>query len=266
MSIGPRAFLAVLVLAPFAGWPAATSAGVVVVGPVPPSVTYIGVESGQAGASVPIIGSALEGATEVRFGGRPAPTFTVRSPIEIVAEAPEGEGTVDVTVTTPAGMSRSGYGDLFTYLAPTPIGSQCERHPLHPPGRAARRPRPPPPPARNTPPPRRRQSAPPRTRRGHARDHVLSTGAPAAPGTGDGAKLVVDVRGAVRALGRDGRGGEPARDRGIARRDSGGIATRDSGVPEASVTDRLGQSELSSWAQLDRGGVSETVPRIELRL
>ena len=125
MSIGPRAFLAVLVLAPFAGWPAATSAGVVLAGPVPPSVTYIGVESGQAGASVPIIGSALEGATEVRFGGRPAPTFTVRSPIEIVAEAPEGEGTVDVTVTTPAGMSRSGYGDLFTYLAPTPIGSSA---------------------------------------------------------------------------------------------------------------------------------------------
>jgi hypothetical protein len=30
--------------------------------------------------------------------------------------------------------------------------------------------------------------------------------------------------------------------------------------------DRLGQSELSSWAQLDRGGVSETVTRIELRL
>lgn len=122
MRTRPRAFHVVLVLAGFAGWPASSSAGVVVVGPVPPSVTYIGVESGQAGASVPIVGSALEGATEVRFGGRPAPSFTIRSAIEIVAQAPAGEGTVDVTVTTPAGTSRSGYGDLFTYLAPAPIG------------------------------------------------------------------------------------------------------------------------------------------------
>jgi hypothetical protein len=102
---------------------------VVVVGPVPPSVTYIGVESGRAGASVPIIGSALEGATEVRFGGRPAPSFTALSAIEIVAQAPEGEGTVDVTVTTPAGTSRSGYGDLFSYLAPAPMGSSMSGSP-----------------------------------------------------------------------------------------------------------------------------------------
>ena len=62
-----------------------------------------------------------QGATEVRFGGRPAPSFTIRSAIQIVAQAPAGEGTVDVTVTTPAGTSRSGYGDLFTYRA-RPIG------------------------------------------------------------------------------------------------------------------------------------------------
>src|SRR5579875_3686578 len=72
------------------------------------------------GTSVTITGENLEGATAVRFGASAASSFTVSSAGSITAVAPaHAAGTVDVTVTTPAGTSPAVAGDRFTY-APAP--------------------------------------------------------------------------------------------------------------------------------------------------
>jgi IPT/TIG domain-containing protein/FG-GAP repeat protein len=60
----------------------------------------------SGGTSVTITGSHLEGATAVDFGPTPA-SFTVNSPTSITAIAPEGSGTVTVSVTTPEGTATS---------------------------------------------------------------------------------------------------------------------------------------------------------------
>ncbi len=56
------------------------------------------------GTQVTIIGSKFTGATAVSFGAHPARSYTVDSGTEITAVSPpRGAGTVDVTITTPAG-------------------------------------------------------------------------------------------------------------------------------------------------------------------
>ena len=77
-------------------------------GAVPPAVTYLGVSSGEEGTAVPIIGSALANASAVDFGSVPAKLFTPLSPTEVLAFAPAGTGTVDVSVTTPQRHQPSG--------------------------------------------------------------------------------------------------------------------------------------------------------------
>jgi hypothetical protein len=57
----------------------------------------------------------------VAFGAAPAASFTVDSDTQITAVAPEGSGTVDVTVTTPAGTSAATAADRFTYTAAQPV-------------------------------------------------------------------------------------------------------------------------------------------------
>ena len=97
-------------------------AGVVIVGPVPPNVTYIAPSVGEPGTRVRVIGASLEGATAVHFGSASA-AFTPVSAIKLEATAPPGTGTVQVTVTTPAGTSRAGGpGDNFTYGPPSSLG------------------------------------------------------------------------------------------------------------------------------------------------
>ena len=53
-----------------------------------------------------ITGTDFDGATAVSFGGTPANSFTVNSDASITAKAPpHAVGTVDVTVTNPAGTA-----------------------------------------------------------------------------------------------------------------------------------------------------------------
>ncbi len=68
------------------------------------------------GTQVTITGSSFGGATAVDFGSTAATDVTVNSAgTEITAVSPAGSGTVDVTVTTPAGTSRTSAADQFTY-------------------------------------------------------------------------------------------------------------------------------------------------------
>lgn len=82
-----------------------------------PAITSISPDFGAAagGTSVKITGAHLLGASAVEFGKRPASEFQVRSAQEIVAVAPSGEGSVQLTVTTPDGTSPTGEASRFTY-------------------------------------------------------------------------------------------------------------------------------------------------------
>ncbi|MEA2907835.1 MAG: hypothetical protein QOI12_5222 [Alphaproteobacteria bacterium] len=83
-----------------------------------PTVTSINPTSGPAtgGTSVAITGTNFTGATAVKFGSSNASSFTVNSATSIAAVSPAGTGTVDVTVTTPAGNSPTSAADHFTYM------------------------------------------------------------------------------------------------------------------------------------------------------
>jgi hypothetical protein len=67
---------------------------------------------------VTITGTGFTGATAVKFGTSNATKFTVNSATSITAVSPKamGSGTVDVTVTTPAGTSPTSPADQFTYM------------------------------------------------------------------------------------------------------------------------------------------------------
>ena len=67
-----------------------------------------------------ITGASFTGASAVRFGTTAAISFKFDSDTQITATSPAGSGTVDVTVTTPAGVSQAGAADQFTYLPGTP--------------------------------------------------------------------------------------------------------------------------------------------------
>jgi alpha-tubulin suppressor-like RCC1 family protein len=83
-----------------------------------PTVTGVEPVSGPltGGTSVTITGANLKGASVVRFGPSSAASFKVNAEGSITAVAPAGSGTVDVTVTTPAGTSTTGPPDHYTYL------------------------------------------------------------------------------------------------------------------------------------------------------
>lgn len=71
------------------------------------------------GTSVTISGHNFTGATAVNFGSMPASSFTVDSDTEITATSPSSAaGTVDVTVTTPAGQTAAAAASKFTFVAP----------------------------------------------------------------------------------------------------------------------------------------------------
>jgi hypothetical protein len=86
-----------------------------------PVVTALSPTSGtQAGGTpVTITGSGFTGATAVDFGTTAATHVNVVSDTSITANSPAGTGTVDVTVTTPAGTSATSPADRFTYTAVT---------------------------------------------------------------------------------------------------------------------------------------------------
>ena len=93
-----------------------------VVGPFSgPTVTSVSPPSGSSagGTSVSISGSEFTGATAIDFGSTPAASFVVNSASSITAVSPKGDGSVDVTVTTPLGTSLLSNADRFTYTSPT---------------------------------------------------------------------------------------------------------------------------------------------------
>lgn len=82
---------------------------------VAPQVTAIAPDSGTSGTAVAITGSGFTSGATVKFGSTAATSVTLVSPGLIVAVAPTGTGTVDITVTTSAGTSATGGADQFTY-------------------------------------------------------------------------------------------------------------------------------------------------------
>jgi alpha-tubulin suppressor-like RCC1 family protein len=84
-----------------------------------PTVTSVSPKIGPAtgGGSVAISGTEFTGATAVRFGTAEAASFSVNSPTSITAIAPPGTGTVDITVTTPSGISPPSAADRYTFQA-----------------------------------------------------------------------------------------------------------------------------------------------------
>jgi alpha-tubulin suppressor-like RCC1 family protein len=90
-------------------------------GPTPPIVTAISPNQPRkkGNTRVTITGSEFEEATEVKFGATKATSVAVKQNGTIIeAVAPAGKGTVDVTVTTPAGTSASSAADRFYYSKP----------------------------------------------------------------------------------------------------------------------------------------------------
>jgi hypothetical protein len=89
---------------------------------VAPVVSSVSPNTGSTlgGTSVTITGSNLLGATGVMFGTTPALFMTSSTDgHSITATAPAGTlGSVNVTVTTPAGTSAVSAADQFTYTAP----------------------------------------------------------------------------------------------------------------------------------------------------
>ena len=119
-------FVDVTVTTP-AGTSAAGSADQFRYGPPLPVVTNITPHSGTpaGGTAVSISGGSLTGATAVQFGTTSAANFSVNSDSSISAVAPEGTGTVDVSVTTPKGISATGPGDRFNYVTGAPEFGRC---------------------------------------------------------------------------------------------------------------------------------------------
>jgi Bacterial Ig-like domain (group 3)/IPT/TIG domain len=93
--------------------------GTLTVAAPPPTVTGLDPASGPAagGNEVTITGTAFTGATAVEFGSAQASGITVVGPDQLTASVPPGSGTVDVQVTTPAGVSSTGSADRYTYTA-----------------------------------------------------------------------------------------------------------------------------------------------------
>jgi hypothetical protein len=90
-------------------------------GATPPTPRVTGV-SPNAGVTagwnpVEITGSGMATTTAVHFGSVAATNVTVLSPYAIVATAPPGTATVDVTVTTAGGTSAVSAADQYTYVS-----------------------------------------------------------------------------------------------------------------------------------------------------
>ena len=88
-----------------------------------PRVTGLSPTAGSTlgGATVTISGSGFSGASAVTFGATAASSFSVSSAGKIVATAPAGTGTVDVTVTTRAGTSATSAADRYSYYIPAAV-------------------------------------------------------------------------------------------------------------------------------------------------
>ena len=95
--------------------------GVIVAEHSVPVITSLSPASGvtYGGNGIDIFGYGFLNATAVDFGANPASSFEVVSDGEITAVSPAGSGTVNITVTTPNGVSATGLSNEFEYIAPT---------------------------------------------------------------------------------------------------------------------------------------------------
>jgi hypothetical protein len=82
-----------------------------------PSVSGVSPASGKGGTPVTITGTNLNGVTAVHFGDTAASDFKPDpgGTLIKVNSPPRADGTVDVTVTTPVGVSVPTNADKFTY-------------------------------------------------------------------------------------------------------------------------------------------------------
>jgi hypothetical protein len=88
-----------------------------------PTVTSVRPTSGPmaGGTTVVITGTDFTSASQVAFGTVNATSYTVDSPTQITATSPsQVAGDVDVTVTTPSGVSPINDAHQFSYLAAAP--------------------------------------------------------------------------------------------------------------------------------------------------
>ncbi|HKS47876.1 MAG TPA: IPT/TIG domain-containing protein [Amycolatopsis sp.] len=102
-----------------------TSNGVSYFHLVQPAVVAVAPNQGplSGGDTVTITGGGFTGASAVVFGATSAGSFTVVSDNQITAVAPAGTGAVQVTVTTPGGVSSTSASSAYTYLSgPTVSG------------------------------------------------------------------------------------------------------------------------------------------------
>jgi IPT/TIG domain len=84
-----------------------------------PVITGVNPNTGPVtgGTTVTITGTNFGGVTAVTFGSTSAMSFTVNSEGSITAVSPaEAPGTVNVTVTTPAGTSAISPADRFEFV------------------------------------------------------------------------------------------------------------------------------------------------------
>lgn len=84
--------------------------------PIAPSVTVVGPTTGPQGTVAFITGRGLGAVTSVMFGAMSA-DFLIDSDTLIEAPAPNGSGSVDITVTSAAGTSPTSVADLYTFTA-----------------------------------------------------------------------------------------------------------------------------------------------------
>lgn len=82
-----------------------------------PAVSSLNPASGAGGDTVTVSGSGFTGATDVGFGQINVANMTVDSDSQITVTVPDGSGTVDVVVITPAGQSALSANDQFTYTS-----------------------------------------------------------------------------------------------------------------------------------------------------
>ncbi len=97
-----------------------TATQTITVEPPTPTVTGITPTSGPAigGTVVTITGTNFTNQSTVAFGSTAASSVKVDSGTQIMATAPAGTGTVDVTVTTTGGTSAKSAADEYAYQPP----------------------------------------------------------------------------------------------------------------------------------------------------
>jgi hypothetical protein len=88
-----------------------------------PTITGVSPDLGAStgGTTVTLTGANFAEATAVDFGAQAATGLEVTSETTATAVAPAGTGTVDVTITTPAGVSAKGPPDRYTYQNPPKV-------------------------------------------------------------------------------------------------------------------------------------------------